>query len=510
MSERLHRLAAIVRADFLFRFRRPSTIVVFLLMSACAYLWVPDPSTGRALIQVAGRRAVYNSAAIGMATAMLGTICIGLFGFYVVSNALRRDIQSRCGYVIASTTMRGSEYIVGKFAGNVVFLSVFMGGFMVTSMAMLLVRGEAPLQPLVFAWQYLLLVPPSIVFVSAIAITFESMPLLRGKFGDVFYFFFWTMSLSLVTVFIDKGGPHWLRYFDFSGFAFTIQSLKTTMKTMEMSIGSSSFDMTKPPLVFNGLRLTSDWVLPRIAATVMPLALLFVARFFFHRFDPARVRAVGDSSRRRWSSRFNAMAKPFARILAALLPASNPVLAEARTTIAGMPLIAPAILGFGIASLASSDVLQIAYAAMAIAIADIASREKRAGTTAFVFATPRLREWFVAWKFLSTLLVAFVFLALPSFRLLVTRPAAVVVGIVFTCAAATCLGIVSANPKTFIVGFLTFWYLVVNDKGATPSFDFAGFFGAATPAVTAAYAAAALAFLALAHLFHTSDLKRRW
>jgi hypothetical protein len=43
-------------------------------------------------------------------------------------NALRRDILSRCGYVIASTTMRNSEYLAGKFAGNVVFLSVFTAG----------------------------------------------------------------------------------------------------------------------------------------------------------------------------------------------------------------------------------------------------------------------------------------------------------------------------------------------------------------------------------------------
>ena len=33
MNERLHRLAAIVRADFLIRLRRPSTAVVFVLPS---------------------------------------------------------------------------------------------------------------------------------------------------------------------------------------------------------------------------------------------------------------------------------------------------------------------------------------------------------------------------------------------------------------------------------------------------------------------------------------------
>jgi len=514
MSERLHRLAAIVRADFFVRFRRPSTVVVFLLLSACAYLWVPAPSTGRALIVIAGSRAIYNSAAIGMATAMLGTIFVGLFGFYVVSNAIRRDVQSRCGYVIASTTMRGSEYVAGKFLGNVVFLTVFMSGFMLTSMIMVIVRGEAPLQPLVFAWQYLLLVPPSIVFVSALAITFESMPLLRGKFGDVLYFFLWAVCLGLVGSLAEKGNvPPAARWFDFSGFAFAFETITRIAGTTSMSIGASGFDRGKPPILFNGLQLANEWILPRIGATLMPMLLLFVARAFFHRFDPARIRAVAQKSQWKFLGWLNALAKPIARLLTAIFPASNAVAADARTAIADLPLIAPAMIGFAIASLASNDVMPIAFAAVAIAIADIASREKRAGTLAFVYAAPRLRERFVLWKFLSAVLVATIFLALPLIRFILTRPSmaiAIVVGIIFVCAAATALGVISANPKTFIVAFLTFWYLVVNSKGATPALDFAGFYGIATPMVIASYAAAALAFLVLAHAYHVSELRRRW
>ena len=136
MSGRLNRLGAIVRADLLIRLRRPSTVVVFLLLSFLPYLWIPAPSSGRALIVINGHRAVYNSAAIGVSTALIGTLFIGLFGFYVISNALKRDVISRCGYVIASTTMRGSEYIAGKFAGNVAFLTLFTLGYMATAMAM--------------------------------------------------------------------------------------------------------------------------------------------------------------------------------------------------------------------------------------------------------------------------------------------------------------------------------------------------------------------------------------
>ncbi len=291
MSARLHRLLAVVRADVLIRLRRPSTAVIFVLLSALPYLWIPAPSTGRALMQIDGRRALYNSAAIGTATAVLATVFIGLAGFYVISNALRRDVLTRCGFVIASTTMRGSEYIAGKFAGNVAFLSIFTFGFMLTAMAMVLVRGEAPLEPLVFAKQYLLLLPPAIFFVSALAIVFECTPLLRTKAGDVFYFFVWLGTLGAVATMVD-GGSTAAASFDISGLGFLLQQMKLEFHTDAISIGGASFDASKGVVAFHGLGLGTGWLLPRIAATLWPLSLLAVARLFFHRFDSSRVRVL--------------------------------------------------------------------------------------------------------------------------------------------------------------------------------------------------------------------------
>lgn len=531
MSERLHRLAAIVRADFLIRLRRPSTVVVFLLLSATAYLWVPAPTTGRALIQINGQRALYNSAAIGMATAILGTIFIGLTGFYVVSNALRRDVLSRCGFVIASTTMRGSEYIIGKFAGNVVFLSVFTFGFMLMSMAMLLVRGEAPLEPLTFAMPYLLLVPPAIVFVSAAAILFECTPLLRTKFGDVAYFFLYLSLMGGVASAVENGVPApWAPYVDVSGFAFLMQQMRALYHTNAMSIGSSTFDASKGVLVFHGLQAGMQFVLPRIVATLLPLSLLALARLFFHRFDPARVRAVpNEKARRSWIGRLNFITKPLARLVvffgrfAVAVVGRTPFLrsaaTDALTTIAAFPLSSLAIGAFAIAAIASDEkslltgVMPIAFAGCAIAIAEVSCREKRSGTTALVFASPMLRARFVAWKYLSALLLSLAFLAVPLARAIALNPAnalPLLVGLAFTCAAATTLGIVSANPKTFLVSFLMFWYIATQDKGATPTLDFAGWYGKATPLIIAAYAGMTLLLLAAAHVFHLSDLRRRW
>ena len=293
MIASLSRIGAIVGADFRIRFRRVSTVIVFLLLSAFAYVWIPAPSTGRTLIQINGQRAIYNSGAIGLGTASIGMIFVGLFGYYVISNAIRRDIVTRCGVIAASTPMRSGEYLLGKFLGNLTFLATFLCGFMLSSMAMLVVRGEARFEPIIFIEQYLLLTPAAIVFVSAVAVLFESIPWLSGKFGDVVYFFLWSTVIGLVVANeTSHGRINWARCFDFTGFGFMIDQLQQTLHTESVSIGASPFDPTKPPILFNGLTLTREWVLPRLISVLAPLSLLPIAALFFHRFDPVRTGRV--------------------------------------------------------------------------------------------------------------------------------------------------------------------------------------------------------------------------
>ncbi|MCU1246712.1 MAG: hypothetical protein JWN02_2622 [Acidobacteria bacterium] len=522
----MHRVAAIVRADFLVRFRRLSTVVLFLLLSATAYLWVPPVSSGRTLMEINGQRALYNSAAIGIGTAMLGTIFIGLGGFYVISNAVKRDALSRCGFVMASTTMRSSEYLWGKLLGNILFLTTFMTGFMLTAMAMLLVRGEAPLEPWIFVKQYLLLVPPTIVFVAVLGIVFESIPWLSGRVGDVLYFFLWATTLGLVANAMEHGAPHWVACFDFTGLGFLMAAMKGTVHTTQISIGASDFDARKGIYVLHGLILDRSWILPRLASLVSPLLLMPVAQLFFHRFDPARLRSAHAKGRRTWLMRLNGLAKPLSRGLtsfATRLGSGNSIvgaaLADAAVTMSTMPLLLLFAIGIAIASLVSGSsslrtgVIPAAFVLVAVAIAEVSCRERRHGAMSLVLAAPGIKQRFVLWKLLSTAITAALFLAAPTIRLALIAPRALpgfLIGSAFVCAAAAALGIISSNPKTFIVLFLSFWYVAVNDHGHTPNLDFASLAGVATPSVMALYGTLALLLTIAAEAMYRNRLRREY
>jgi hypothetical protein len=521
MTASLSRIGAIVSADFRIRFRRVSTVIVFLLLSAFAYVWIPAPATGRTLIQINGQRAIYNSGAIGLGTASLGMIFVGLFGYYVISNAIRRDVVTRCGVIAASTPMRTGEYLFGKFLGNLAFLATFVCGFMLSSMVMLAVRGEARLEPFVFIEQYLLLTPPAIVFVSAVAVLFESVRWLAGKFGDVVYFFLWSTVIGLVVANeTTHGRINWARCFDFTGFGFMIDQMQRTLHTESVSIGASNFDPTKPAILFNGLTLTREWVVPRLVSLLTPLALLPVAALFFHRFDPVRTQRVSGKGRRNWIGKIQNLFKPLSRRAVALLlfPGGSgsfisAIWTDAALTLTLFPLVFVAFVAITIVTAFASPagILPMVFAALALIVSDIATRDARAGTTASVRSIARLRENYVWWKLGSAGLLSLLLCAMPLARAIAHGPlafAALIGGIVFVASTATALGVLTANPKTFIVGFLTFWYVVVNDSGKNPMLDFAGFYGHATTTTMFLYAGISVVAIGIAQLFYRARLAR--
>jgi hypothetical protein len=280
-----------------------------------------------------------------------------------------------------------------------------------------------------------------------------------------------------------------------------MEQCRETFHTTSMSIGASTFNPAKAPITIAGLNLAGDAWATRLVSTITPIPLLLLARVFFHRFDPARIRAAGAKGKRGWMRSVNALAKPLARPLAAI-PVRGAALTDAMMTFAMTPFAGVALIGITIAAIATPQSLPFTFAIAAILIANIASRDRRAGTTALLSASPRLRENYVLWKFASSSIVAAILLIVP-----IVRNPIVLIAILFIAAAATALAVISGNPKTFIVLFLTFWYVVVNDAGKTKSLDFAGFYGRPLVGVLMMYVAIAIGFIVVAFTVHrTRDL----
>lgn len=504
MREVLGRVGAILGADLRVRLRKRSSFVIFLAACFTAYGWVPAPSADQALIVVEGHRVVLDSPAMALATGLICSLLLALVGFYLVKGSIERDVSSRCGLIIAATPTTSLEYLAGRFLGNALFLSVLAAGFLVSSMGMQVVRGEAPLDPWPYLYLYLLFMPPAIVFPSVMALVFDSIGWLSGRGGEVLYFFLWGLLIALGVAWrIGETSPG--AYVDVTGSGMLEMALRDLSDMDQLSIGAATYDPAKELVVFEAVRPRLDWIVPRAVSAAAALPFLLLTALLFHRFDPSRSRVRESKRGEGLLARLAGwIREPVSRVVARLpagrLGGGRSLLDSATTeavltlqfrplTTAGLfltlalSLIAPAGAVMG-------GVLPAMHLMLAVLLADGACREGRAGTTGLVWAVPRLREAYVWWKAGAAILLVVAFAGLPALRLGVSAPGvglSVLTGVAFLAAAATGIGVMSGTPRAFLLLYLCFWYVVLNDGGGSAALDFAGFYGIAGAGVRAFY-----------------------
>jgi len=511
------RVLAVAVADVRTRLRRPGTGVLVLVSAFAAWLAIPDPATGAGLLKIGAARALYTSPALAFATAAFFAFPLSLFGYYLVSNALERDVRAHVATVVAASPVGSAEYLLGKLVGNLALLAVVTLGFLAAAMAMQVVRGEGPLEPATYLAHYALLLVPCIAWVAAIALLFECAPGLSGRVGDVVYFFAWTITLMLGVEPWRKGDvpASWLgRCLDYTGLGYLIREVGRLVGTSEFTIGYAPVDATTAPMLFPGLQFTAEAVTSRATALLAPMVLFLCAVVLFRRFDPARTRARGGGGRRSLPALLAAVARPLGRPLLFVLDRLAPDAALSFRVRPPLVLLAVAFGALGLAlptQAVREALLPGVFVVLSVALADVATRERQAGLAGIVAATPGRRRGFAQWKLGSSALVALLLAGVPVVRLLAAQPTAGVsalVGVLFLAAAAVALGIATATPKTFMALSLALWYLALNAKGHTPALDYGGWWASAPPRVQAGWAAATILAAGLALVAQRSRLAR--
>jgi hypothetical protein len=282
----------LVRADFLERVRRYGFLVTLAAATYLGYCCI----TGKVVIRLDDYRGVYNSAWIGCLMTLVSTTFLTLIGFYFVKNALQRDEQTHVGQILATTPMTKSFYTTAKMISNFVVLAAMIGVMALAAILMQLLKAE---DPHVNLWAllspFLLFALPAMAFTGALAVLFETLPILRGGAGNVIYFFVWIALLAVPISSIDKGGrPSDTTYFtDLMGVVSVMGNMQADLRSIDpgykngaaLTIGDTA---TSKKFLWTGLRLSPAAYLSRAACLLMAFGIALVAGLFFHRFDPAR------------------------------------------------------------------------------------------------------------------------------------------------------------------------------------------------------------------------------
>ena len=274
----------IARADFLERVRRYSFLVTLAFTLYAGF----EANRGNIVARLGNYRGVYNSAWLGMLLSLAATVLITLVGFYVIKNTVERDRNTGVGQILAATPLGRLSYLAGKALSNLAVVGVIAAILLCAAFAMQLWRAEsAGVEVWKLVAPFLFLTLPALAFLAALAVLFECVPGLRGGFGNIFYFFFWTALLGIGIA--SRSGS-----LDLMGIGLIESSVKQAAKQLPGYEGEFSFQIgphsgqAYRTFLWNGFQWTAEAVVARLIWFVLAFAVLLLAAAFFDRFDPSR------------------------------------------------------------------------------------------------------------------------------------------------------------------------------------------------------------------------------
>jgi len=501
MNGHLVRTLALLEARV--RLRRTSTLVTLLAVVALSWLMISDPAGGSALLVVGDARMRYTSSALALGSAAQASLLLGLAGFYLLRGRMAEDMRSGLGGVIGASAGGGKPFVLGRWYGGVLYLLALCGASMLAVLLCHAVRGEGPIEPLVYLQTYALVLVPMTLFAAGCATLFDCWAPLMGKRGDLLYFGLWIGQVAMLAGVTGSAAPSAIPV-DFSGMSAVMAALSGYADVQHgMVIGMGEFKPGVEPLTLPSWLWSGGLVAMRCVTALLALVPLWLALRVFHRYSPDRVRPGRSRARRSPLALVNGWLHPLARLvrplfgLAARLPGiAGHALADVALTLVSAPaaialLLLAQVLALAVDVHVLPGLVLACVAFWGVLASELPTRDLEAGCAAMGDAVHGGARRY--WRQLAAIAVlGLMFTGVAALRLASMAPArggAVVAGVLALSAFATLLGRVSGGARLFLVLFLLGLYIGIQVDTVALA-DVVGFHGAAT-------AASVLAWLAL-------------
>lgn len=277
----------LARADFLERVRRSSFLIMLGLTLFLAY----QVATGNLGLSLDQYRGVFNSAWVGALMALIATMFVGWFGFYLVKGSVARDRETGVGQIMAATPLTRPVYMLGKWLSNFAVLTAMVTTLAVAGIALQLWKGESTqIDVAAYCAPFVFVVLPLLATVSGIAVLFEAVPLLQGGVGNVIYF---VAFVLLIPLFQETGALKQYAALEPVGIALIQREMASAVSAAHpdyrggFALGGSDVAQVGV-FLWTGVSWTASLILGRLTLFAGALALPLLASTVFDRFDPSR------------------------------------------------------------------------------------------------------------------------------------------------------------------------------------------------------------------------------
>lgn len=175
-------------------------LIVVLLSIFIGYFCVPAKFASYEVFYIGGIRGIYNSAWLGSMAAMISTLLLWIFGFYMLRSQISEDQRLKLGQIIASTPISKFKYIFSKLISNFIVLMAIEIFLLIAFMAMQLLRGEEyNFYILDYIAPLLFITLPSLLLLAALTVFFDVFPGIKGTAGNLIFFFLW-IFISVMSI----------------------------------------------------------------------------------------------------------------------------------------------------------------------------------------------------------------------------------------------------------------------------------------------------------------------
>lgn len=213
----MRRAWGIARADFMERSRRFSFVAMLALALFGAYCFVPNNDLNVIVVDPDVFFQGGHPSWMTIASAWGVTFFLPLLGFFYVSNSLAYDEKTGVRQLAATSLSDGWPYMIGKFVSGALLLSCIVLTVFFGSLVMMGIYFPGQFIPVysIISPYFIFLSP--ILFISALAVLFDSTRFLRKSIGSVAYVLVFFFVLFNLTRDVDSGAPIFTKIIDFTG-----------------------------------------------------------------------------------------------------------------------------------------------------------------------------------------------------------------------------------------------------------------------------------------------------
>ncbi|MFD2176213.1 hypothetical protein [Veronia pacifica] len=244
-------------------------IAILLTVTLTCFLF-PGEKAGYRVIDINDYRGTYNSAWMGTSLALVGSYLLSIFGYYWLNGSVDRDRQSKMLELIHTTGQSPRRYLLVRWTGHVILLSLLAITSMVTAgILQCFLSPESAIMFADYAVPFFLLVLPSILLTSAFILLFDMWQKPGSTAKNWLYFLSWSVITSAGLLGFSA---HTLVT---SGMESDFAHLGMT-GTGSISIGFTPLENAQQIVNWQGLNLSLESWLPAVYHLLTTLLLLMI------------------------------------------------------------------------------------------------------------------------------------------------------------------------------------------------------------------------------------------